>query len=122
MPTANASSNAAAPSSAEKPGRRVQPLESLNPYTSSWSVRVRVSGKQAPRTIKTQRGETKVFSVDLTDEQVCHTCVGCPGQGAPPRGVCALPLAWKEGLTALSLSRPPSFHPPGRHVPRHRVA
>jgi hypothetical protein len=87
----------AAPPSAEKPGRRVQPLESLNPYTSSWSVRVRVSGKQAPRTIKTQRGETKVFSVDLTDEQACHPCPCLRSSGrCAPRLVCAVLFVWRR--------------------------
>jgi ssDNA-binding replication factor A large subunit len=47
----------------------VLPLEALNPYTLAWTIRVRASSKGALRSVKTSRGESKVFSVELTDEQ-----------------------------------------------------
>jgi len=61
----------AAPGEASQQRRRssVLPLEALNPYTSSWTIRVRASSKGALRSVKTAKGESKVFSVELTDEQ-----------------------------------------------------
>ena len=73
------------PGSAGAKAKRVQPLEALNPYTSSWTIRVRASAKQGVKCIKTQRGESKVFSVDLTDEQVRagpRLLGGCPEAAA----------------------------------------
>jgi hypothetical protein len=47
----------------------VLPLEALNPYTSGWTIRVRATSKGPLRSVKTARGDSTVFSVDLTDEQ-----------------------------------------------------
>eukprot|EP00899_Mesostigma_viride_P013984 jgi/Mesvir1/22587/Mv05008-RA.1 len=49
--------------------RRVQPIESLNPYFDKWTIKARVTSKGDLRSYKNARGEGQVFSVELTDEQ-----------------------------------------------------
>lgn len=49
--------------------RRIQPLNALNPYMGSWTVRVRCGSKGMLRNVKTKAGDKQVFSVDFTDEQ-----------------------------------------------------
>lgn len=46
------------------------PLQSLNPYNETWTVKAKVISKSAVRTFNTQRGEGKVASMDIVDEQV----------------------------------------------------
>ena len=83
----------AASDSAVKRRASVLPLEALNPYTSSWTIRVRASAKGSLRTVKTSRGDSKVFSVELTDEQV----------SAQPR---MLRIGgWRSGCTLLQRLR-----------------
>jgi hypothetical protein len=83
----------------------VQPIEALNPYQSAWTIRVRAAGKGALRTVKTARGEVSVFSVELTDEQVCRTrCFCAPGaltRSLPAKGTTIQATAWREAADAL---------------------
>jgi len=99
---------------AAKALRKVQPLEALNPYTSAWTVRVRASGKGALRTVKTSRGDAKVFSVELTDEQARWPApalaVSCPG---PSSGADRVFPASPRSRRAS-----PAKPPPGRRRPR----
>ncbi|EDQ91528.1 uncharacterized protein MONBRDRAFT_451, partial [Monosiga brevicollis MX1] len=46
---------------------RAIPLTSLNPYDRRWAIRVRVVAKPPIRTYNSDRGEGKIFSVDLVD-------------------------------------------------------
>ncbi|XDV32252.1 hypothetical protein PO909_003115 [Leuciscus waleckii] len=47
---------------------KVVPIASLNPYQSKWTVRARVTNKNAIRTWSNSRGEGKLFSMELVDE------------------------------------------------------
>lgn len=46
-----------------------QPISSLNPYSNRWTIKVRVTSKAPMRTWSNARGEGKLFSVDLLDDQ-----------------------------------------------------
>eukprot|EP00127_Corallochytrium_limacisporum_P006836 Clim_evm51s236 gene=Clim_evmTU51s236 len=46
----------------------VIPIKSLNPYHGNWKIRARVTNKSSIRHWQNERGEGKLFSVDLTDE------------------------------------------------------
>ncbi|CAH8305494.1 unnamed protein product [Eruca vesicaria subsp. sativa] len=59
----------AAPAARMAMTRRVQPLESLNPYHGSWTIKVRVTNKGTMRNYRNARGEGCVFNVELTDEE-----------------------------------------------------
>jgi hypothetical protein len=87
------------------PARRVQPIEALNPYQSAWTIRVRAAGKGALRTVKTARGEVSVFSVELTDEQVCRMRDSCAPfaltRSLPVKGTTIQATAWREAADAL---------------------
>ena len=48
----------------------VVPLLSLNPYKYNWTAIVRVSSKSPLRPWKNERGEGKVFNMDLVDSTV----------------------------------------------------
>ena len=43
------------------------PISSLNPYQNRWTIKARVTAKSDVRTWHNQRGEGKLFSVDLLD-------------------------------------------------------
>lgn len=60
--------------------RKVSPIESLNPYFGGWTLRVRAQQVGQLRSVKTARGEQKVFSLELTDEQA--RVGGLPLRGA----------------------------------------
>lgn len=49
-------------------GAMFQPITSLNPYNSKWTIRARVTAKSPIRKYQNQRGEGMLFSVDLLDE------------------------------------------------------
>ncbi|KAF9624564.1 hypothetical protein IFM89_011738 [Coptis chinensis] len=49
--------------------RRVYPLNTLNPYNGTWTIKVRVTSKGNMRSYKNARGEGHVFNVELTDEE-----------------------------------------------------
>ena len=50
-------------------GRRVQPIQSLNPYMgATWTIRARVASKSAMRTYKSARGDGNLFNVEFIDE------------------------------------------------------
>lgn len=44
------------------------PIDSLSPYQNKWVIKARVTSKSAIRTWSNQRGEGKLFSMDLCDE------------------------------------------------------
>ncbi len=105
----------APPSSQRAAGsRRVQPIMALNPY-QSWTIRVRAGGKGNLRTVKTARGEMKVFSLELTDEQARGAArrrfTGQPGLtvragfqnrlSRAPQGTTIQATAWREAADAL---------------------
>lgn len=46
----------------------VHPISSLSPYQNKWTIRARVINKAPVRTWSNQRGEGKLFSMDLVDE------------------------------------------------------
>ncbi|XP_050420313.1 replication protein A 70 kDa DNA-binding subunit [Adelges cooleyi] len=47
----------------------IHPINSLSPYQNKWTIRARVMSKSAIRTWTNQRGDGKLFSMDLVDEQ-----------------------------------------------------
>ncbi len=83
----------------------MQPIEALNPYQSAWTIRVRAAGKGALRTVKTARGEVSVFSVELTDEQVCRMRDLCAPfaltSSLPAKGTTIQATAWREAADSL---------------------
>ncbi|KAL5243701.1 hypothetical protein ACI65C_011111 [Semiaphis heraclei] len=46
----------------------IHPINSLSPYQNKWTIRARVVNKAPVRTWNNQRGEGKLFSMDLLDE------------------------------------------------------
>jgi replication factor A1 len=46
----------------------IHPINSLSPYQNKWTIRARVINKGPIRTWSNQRGEGKLFSMDLLDE------------------------------------------------------
>jgi len=46
----------------------IHPINSLSPYQNKWTIRARVVNKASIRTWNNQRGEGKLFSMDLLDE------------------------------------------------------
>ncbi|CUA67759.1 Replication factor A protein 1 [Rhizoctonia solani] len=46
----------------------LHPIEALSPYSQRWTIRARVTQKSDIRTWSNQRGEGKLFSVNLMDE------------------------------------------------------
>lgn len=45
----------------------IRPINSINPYQNKWVIKARVTAKPAIRTWSNQRGEGKLFSMDLKD-------------------------------------------------------
>ncbi|GAA6006425.1 hypothetical protein JCM11491_004952 [Sporobolomyces phaffii] len=75
----NASKTAAAKrvGAASRPGGRaggsnldapIYPIESLSPYQNKWTIKARVTSKSEIRHYSNQRGDGKLFSVNLLDE------------------------------------------------------
>ena len=58
----------ASPTKSAGLGDRIQPIASLNPYQSRWAIKARVTNKSELKTWKNERGEGKLFSVDLLDQ------------------------------------------------------
>lgn len=57
--------------------QRIVPIDSLTPYTNKWAIKARVTSKSDLRRYTNQRGEGKVFSFDLLDNnkgEVRATC------------------------------------------------
>ena len=58
----------------EPPNKRrksVQPIQALNPYNNSWTIKARISNKQPMRSFQKSGASKSVFTVELVDEQVC---------------------------------------------------
>lgn len=49
--------------------RRVVPIQSLNPYNETWTIKAKVMSKSVVRTFNSRNGEGKVASMDIVDEQ-----------------------------------------------------
>jgi replication factor A1 len=49
-------------------GQVIQPVSSLNPYQNNWKIKVRCTNKEAMRHYHNQKGDGKLFSVDLLDK------------------------------------------------------
>lgn len=64
QPGARATGGAVAPAT----HHATVPVHSLNPYSSRWTIKVRVTSKGAMREWNNDRGSGKLFSVDLLDE------------------------------------------------------
>ncbi|CAE6422825.1 unnamed protein product [Rhizoctonia solani] len=62
-PTSGAATNTLPPGFAP-----LHPIEALSPYSNKWTIRARVTQKSDIRTWSNQRGEGKLFSVNLMDE------------------------------------------------------
>lgn len=46
----------------------VRPISSINPFQNKWVIKARVTAKPAIRTWSNQRGDGKLFSMDLQDQ------------------------------------------------------
>lgn len=46
----------------------LHPIEALSPYSNKWTIRARVTQKSDIRTWSNQRGEGKLFNVNLMDD------------------------------------------------------
>ncbi|XP_050527598.1 replication protein A 70 kDa DNA-binding subunit-like [Daktulosphaira vitifoliae] len=46
----------------------IHPINSLSPYQNKWTIRARIMSKSSIRTWTNQRGDGKLFSMDLVDE------------------------------------------------------
>jgi len=49
--------------------QNIQPVSSLNPYQSSWRIKVRVTKKDTMRHYHNQKGDGKLFGLDLLDKE-----------------------------------------------------
>ncbi len=49
-------------------GRRVQSIESLNPYLPSWTIRARITRKSDLRSLPNREDDIKLFNLELIDE------------------------------------------------------
>jgi len=47
----------------------IQPVSSLNPYQSTWRIKVRVTKKESMRHYHNQKGDGKLFGLDLLDKE-----------------------------------------------------
>jgi len=49
-------------------GQQVQPIASLNPYASRWTIKVRITAKTDLKSWSNPKGSGTLFSIDLLDE------------------------------------------------------
>lgn len=47
---------------------RIYPIESLSPYQNKWTIKARVTSKSGIKTWQNQKGEGRLFTVNLLDE------------------------------------------------------
>ncbi|KAG5670389.1 hypothetical protein PVAND_000658 [Polypedilum vanderplanki] len=52
------------------------PIDSLSPYQNKWVIKARVTAKSSIRSWKNEKGEGKLFNVDLCDESGEIRCTG----------------------------------------------
>ncbi|KAH0613599.1 uncharacterized protein H6S33_005485 [Morchella sextelata] len=69
---APAPQRAAAQKPSSRPGAtghdRIYPIESLSPYQNKWTIKARVTSKSEIKTWQNQKGEGRLFTVNLLDE------------------------------------------------------
>lgn len=51
-------------------GRKAQPIASLNPYMSGWTIKARIATKDSLRSFSRGSETISVFTCELVDEQV----------------------------------------------------
>lgn len=56
------------PTTTNRPGRSIYPIEGLSPYQNNWTIKALVTQKSDIRTWSNARGEGKLFNVTLMDE------------------------------------------------------
>lgn len=75
-PTRNFAANSSNLNDSVLDGRHSQPISSLTPYQNKWVIKARVTSKSTIRTWSNQKGEGKLFSMDLMDESGEIRCTG----------------------------------------------
>merc|ERR1711884_901050 len=60
----------------------IQPVSSLNPYQSTWRIKVRVTKKEAMRHYHNQKGDGKLFGLDLLDKEGTEIRAVCFNEAA----------------------------------------
>jgi len=60
----------------------IQPVSSLNPYQSTWRIKVRVTKKDSMRHYHNQKGDGKLFGLDLLDKEGTEIRAVCFNEAA----------------------------------------
>jgi len=62
--------------------QNIQPVSSLNPYQSTWRIKVRVTKKDTMRHYHNQKGDGKLFGLDLLDKEGTEIRAVCFNEAA----------------------------------------